>query len=333
MAKVLLRQWEILKLVPRLPRKIGTREITSHLSNRGFSASQRSVQRDIAQLRQWFPDLTSDGDKDIPGWSWQRESAVHDFPGLDPAIALTFKLAEQFLEPLIPPTVLNELTPYFSRASEVLKQVDEEGFEEWVDRVRIVPRNQPLIPAVISPGVLHTVYEALLSRKQFRGRYRRRGGDEAEYDFHPLGLIFRNSVVYLVASVWDYEDVRHYALHRFKQSELLKADARDPNGFNLDDHIASGVTEYAEVENKQIKLVARFRKEAVLHLEETPLSEDQALKELADGWVELKATVLSSWQLRWWLLGFGDQVEVVRPKSVRQEFQSIVKEMNVLYQS
>lgn len=331
MANALLRQWEILKLVPRLPGKIGTRELTHHLVNSGFNASQRSVQRDLVQLNQSFTDLVNDGDKDIPGWSWRRESEIHDLPSLDPPIALTFKLAEKFLEQLIPPTVLSELAPYFSRADNILQGVDEKGFEQWVDRVRIVPRTQPLIPADISNDILQVIYNALLTRKQFRGRYQRRDGDEAEYDFHPLGLIFRDSVVYLVATVWDYEDVRHYALHRFSQAGILDAQATEPGDFTLDEHIASGVTEYADAGDKEIKLVVKFTKAAVLHLRETPLSEDQQLREIKDGRVELKATMKLTWQLRWWLLGFGAEVEVVRPRFLREEFVEVAMDLKSLY--
>ncbi|XOV89794.1 MAG: helix-turn-helix transcriptional regulator [Pseudomonadota bacterium] len=327
MAMTLQRQWQLLRLVPRLPAKTGTRELTRQLKAAGFKVSQRSVQRDLAQLAQIFPDLINDGDKDIPGWSWRRESELLELPRMDAPLALTFQLAERFLKDMIPATVLAELKPYFSRARQVLNNIDETGFNEWSDRVRIIPRTQPLLPAPVEPDILSQIQTALLRRKQFRGRYRRRDGDEAEYLFHPLGLIFRNSVVYLVACVWDYDDVRHYALHRFVEITPINEPAREPNNFSMDAHLATGVAEYADPGAKHIKLVARFDPYAVQHLRETPLSEDQRLKELNDGRVELRATVLSTWQLRWWLLGFGGQVEVVGPKGLREEFTTIAEEL------
>jgi predicted DNA-binding transcriptional regulator YafY len=41
--------------------------------------------------------------------------------------------------------------------------------------------------------------------------------------------------------------------------------------------------------------------------------------------------VLDTLQLRWWLLGFGDQVEVVAPKSLRQEFAETARNMAGYY--
>jgi predicted DNA-binding transcriptional regulator YafY len=41
--------------------------------------------------------------------------------------------------------------------------------------------------------------------------------------------------------------------------------------------------------------------------------------------VRLSATVADTAELRWWLLGFGEGVEVIGPKSLRNEFIETVK--------
>ncbi|MBF0160526.1 MAG: WYL domain-containing protein, partial [Magnetococcales bacterium] len=63
------------------------------------------------------------------------------------------------------------------------------------------------------------------------------------------------------------------------------------------------------------------------HLRETPLSEEQHWTTLDNGWVRIEATVTMTAQLRWWLLGFGHQVEVVAPESLRQEMAAIARQM------
>ena len=293
--------------------------------------SQRTIQRDLKILSGLFPDLQTDGNKDMAGWSWKHNRAVNDFPAIDPPMALTFKLAEHFLSRLIPPAVMELIRPYLDCSDNVLDSLDKPGLAGWKDKVRIVPRTQPLIPAEVAPDIIKVIYEALLEGQQFRGRYRRRDGDEAEYDFHPLGLVFRESVVYLVATVWDYQDLRHYALQRFQHCRLLDESAVPPDGFNLDDYIASGTFEYTESEGKTIKLTVLLTKGAAYHLQETPLSEDQQITARKDERVQVTATVKESQQLRWWLLGFGDQLEVVRPKRLRDKFRSVSESMKDLY--
>ncbi len=173
--------------------------------------------------------------------------------------------------------------------------------------------------------------KGLFKEKQFRGRYKPRDGDMAEYEFHPLGLVFRDAVVYLVATVWDYQDPRHWALHRFLQCKLLIESRRQPEGFDLDDYVRNGSFEYTEPQGTEIKLVALFTDGAALHLRETPLSGNQDIEKDRDGWVKVTATVKDSQQLRWWLLGFGEGVEVVAPSDMRDAFAHTAKVMVKLY--
>ncbi|MFM8342438.1 MAG: helix-turn-helix transcriptional regulator [Methylomonas sp.] len=59
----------------------------------------------------------------------------------------------------------------------------------------------------------------------------------------------------------------------------------------------------------------------VIHLNECKLTENQQITPLDDGNSLFTATVNDTGQLRWWLLGFADQIEVLKPKSLREEFK------------
>ena len=50
------------------------------------------------------------------------------------------------------------------------------------------------------------------------------------------------------------------------------------------------------------------------------------------GWVRLQATVADTAQLRWWLMGFGGGVEVIKPVSLRQEFIDMTQSLHGIYQ-
>jgi hypothetical protein len=54
---------------------------------------------------------------------------------------------------------------------------------------------------------------------------------------------------------------------------------------------------------KKLKVI--FTKDADKHLYESKLSEDQVIKELPDGRLEVTATVADTPQLEWWLRGMG----------------------------
>jgi predicted DNA-binding transcriptional regulator YafY len=63
----------------------------------------------------------------------------------------------------------------------------------------------------------------------------------------------------------------------------------------------------------------------------SPLSVDQVLTALDDERVLVRATVDNTAELRWWLLGFGDFVEVLAPADLREEFRTRAVAMAARY--
>jgi predicted DNA-binding transcriptional regulator YafY len=78
-------------------------------------------------------------------------------------------------------------------------------------------------------------------------------------------------------------------------------------------------------------VVLRFDREAGEHLWDTPLSVDQQIIGLPDGRMEVRATVTDSLQLRWWLLGFADGVEVVEPARLRDQLATKLRQAAARY--
>ncbi len=326
MSKTAFRLIKTLQLIPRHSadsrRRIGTTELLEKLEQLGFNISLRSLQRDLKALQEEFPGLANDGNRDMPGWYWEQDAETLDIPAMDPSMALSFKVTEKFLAPAMP-SLMRRLDPYIHAADKLLN----EQRPNWLDRIRVEPRSMPLLPAPITDRCIDVVYGALISGSRFRGRYRRRDGEVAEYELSPLGLVLRNEVSYLVATAWDYDDPRHYALHRFEADTLerLEQPAHEPEGFDFDAYLDSGGFQY-RLSPEPLKLHLRMRAETAAHLEETPLSEDQRISDLDNGWKRIEASVPDTQQLRWWLLGLCPQMIVEAPESLAREITDILRQ-------
>lgn len=327
----LCRHLLILRMLPRYPRKIDGAAIEAKLRAEGDSeTTRRTIQRDLEKLSEMFPIACDDSTKPY-GWSWAQDAPAFDMPGMDPATALTFLFAERFLAPLFPKSTLSSLRPYLTNAHKILDRLTANRLHKWPDKVRVIPRGQPLLSPEIKPEVVDVVYEALLQERRFRTLYRKRGDSECrEYVVNPLGLVIQDQLTYLVASLWDYDDPLLLLLHRMESAELLDESCRVPEDFDLQEYLDSGELLFPE-SDRMLKLVVLFDKYAGAHLLETPLSRDQQVKEQKDGRLLVKATVADTAQLRWWLLGFGDKVEVVGPKGLKNEFKLIANEISHLY--
>jgi predicted DNA-binding transcriptional regulator YafY len=329
MAETILRQLTMLRLIPHWPRKIAATALRARLEQAGHHTHLRTVQRDLVQLSACFP-LQSD-EANPAGWSWADRNDLRDLPGMDIPTALTFTLAHRCLEALMPRGTLDYLKPHFRLAREILGRVESSRIGRWPSKVRMLSRALPMLPPKVGSEVLDTVYEALLSDRRFRARYRRRGERRArDYEINPLGLVYRDGVIYLVATVWDYEDVVQLVLHRMRDTALLDTPSRRPPGFKLDAYIAEGNFGFRTGKGT-IRLKADFREGAGFHLFESALSADQRLTEIAEDQVRVEATVPDNEQLRWWLLGFGDHVEGRSPAKLRRELGERAQRMAALY--
>jgi len=174
------------------------------------------------------------------------------------------------------------------------------------------------------------VYEALLMNKQLLVHYSPRGQEEnKEYTINPLGLVLKDGLFYLICTLWDYSDFRLLVLHRILDCQIQDVPAIIPDGFNIDAYIASGELDFSV--GNQIQLKVLFEASAAVHLGERPLSSDQTIEKQDDGRVLISATVIDSSELRWWLLGFGQLVEVVEPHPLRDDVSKIAKEMSAHY--
>src|SRR6056297_1062072 len=223
----LLRHWNMLRFIPRYPRKISVADIADQLEAAGYPTTKRTIQRDLDKLSLEFPLLT-DGNKPS-GWSWQAQAEIFDVPGMDTSAALTFSMVDTYLRRLLPKGCLSALTPHLKHANRLLEQLEGGALKQWPKKVRIVQRSQMLQPPTIAADVMSTVYEALFHDRQFVGQYKGRTEKSArEFVVNPLGLIFNDPVIYLVGTLWTYDDIKLLALHRFSETRLLKDGCHRP---------------------------------------------------------------------------------------------------------
>lgn len=326
----LLRQWQMLRMIPRYPQKITARELHEKLQAEQFDVTKRTVERDLLSLSEMFPLVSDERDKPY-GWSWSKDAPLFSLPGLSHSEALTLAMVEQHLDALLPASTLQQLQPYFNAARKHLSGISKsERTRSWLNKVRTVPPSQPLLPPSIKPAVQQVVYEALLADRQLEIHYLKRGRDRAEdCRVHPLAVIQRGAVTYLYCRMDGREGPRTLALHRIQAATMLDAKTNVPVGFAIDEVIDSGAFGFGS--GGMIALEAIFYNGAGDHLYETPIALEQALTELENGAVKLVATLPNTPQLSWWILGLGDSVEVIQPKSLRDQIAATIANMQARY--
>lgn len=311
----LARQWTLLRLLPHRGSGLTARELTAQLESAGHPVTKRQVERDLTELATLFPIECMDASTPW-GWRWLPQADA-SLPGLDKAEALSLIAIEQLLRPLVPEALLQPLTARFNHAARLMEALPPAQRTRAADAVRIVQPGQPLLPARINEEVLTRVQNALLSGMQIDVEYASLAepAGNRTLRLHPLGLVHRGPASYLVATAFDYEDIRMYALHRIAEAHPLEEAAMRPASFDLDRWLAEGGAGFGSGETIDLEL--RVSAQLAAYLVETPLSEDQTLMPDGNGFV-LKAQVQDTWQLRWWLISQADKFSTISPQQIRR---------------
>lgn len=315
-SRTLARQWELLRLLPSKPPGLSAGDLHSRLENAGHPTSKRTVERDLTELSQLFPLQCND--KGMPyGWYWTPGSSM-ELPGITLSEALTLRLLEDSLRPLIPRYMLNVLEPRFQQAQQKLNALAGESLAaRWVDKVSSVRPELTLLPPSVDEVHLERVQEALLQDKQLLCEYYSAHKDQSHrLTLNPLALVQRGQITYLLATAEPFADIRQFALHRFTMTQLLENNCDAPQGFSLQAYLASGAMQFGTP--APLKIEAWVNKGLSRLLRETPLSSDMLLTEDDDGAL-LSATVNDSWELRWWILSHAGSIQIRKPKKLATE--------------
>jgi len=311
----LLRQWTMLRAVPREPRSISIKDLQARLRVAGYSTTRRTIERDLPRLSAIFP-LTCDTARKPYAWSWGRGANFEFTPRLSTAQSVALLSSRTHLRGLLPTLALRDLEPLFEMADRELRST---GWHDWDRRTAVLGAGMKVLAPVVDPHVLDTVHEALTVGHCIEGRYTPAAtGVAKRMKIHPLGLVARGAAQYLVCTLRDYGHVRKLALHRLEDTRLLDLPRAQPDGFELADYVAADGARYQP--KGLLRLSARFDAAVAAHLRDTPLSVDQQISgEDGQGRVVLTATVVDDQTLRWWLLGFGARVQVIEPPALRSE--------------
>jgi len=316
--EAMARQWEILKMIPGREPGITAKSIVNRLDLNGVTVSKRTVERDLNQLSLLF-GLVTDSDEKPYHWYWMDGQGV-DLPSMTLADALSLKIVEDNLKPLLPQAILESLQQRFNAANDKLVAMESTNKNaSWLNKVRNVSPSLSLIPPEINSNVLGTVQEALLNDKQIDLHYQSFNQENIKPQIiNPLALIQRGNISYLVATAFEYTDYRLYAVHRMQSAVILERVVKKSKDFDIDDFINKGEMNFGSC--KPLRLKASISNDLKKILDETPLSSDQVMTGGSDDFM-VAATVEDTWQLFWWLLSQGSDIEVIKPLRLRNKIK------------
>ena len=160
--------------------------------------------------------------------------------------------------------------------------------------------------------------EAILRKKRCRVTYRKPSGSEAKtYEFDPYRLLFVGGGLYVIGRVPTHAvSTATLAIDRLQSVVHSEIEFQVDPKFNSQKcrQDAFGVSW-----EDPLEVVLRFRADHAPYVRERLWHPSQEIKELPGGRLQLSFRAGGPFEIRRWILGWGDAVEVISPETLRLE--------------
>jgi proteasome accessory factor B len=181
----------------------------------------------------------------------------------------------------------------------------------------------------------HEVYSqlvaSLVARQVARIRYRSlTEWDEIETKLRPYQLLFSRHAWYVIGRSSLHGGVRTFNLGRIEHVDLLAAKYARPRGFSLARYLGNAWN-IMPGPGPDDQVVLKFSAMVARNVAEVAWHRTQRLEWLDDGSLRFHVRVSGLNEIVWWILGYGDQVEVLRPAKLRKIVAQRVRRLSELY--
>jgi predicted DNA-binding transcriptional regulator YafY len=179
--------------------------------------------------------------------------------------------------------------------------------------------------------MFHQLRQALAQHRSVRIRYL--GSSDAEpicTRLNPYQLLFSRRAWYVIGRSSLHRATRTFHVGRIQHLEVLDDVFQVPRGFSLRRYLRNAWHLIPE-RGPDYDVVLRFRPNVARTVAEVQWHPTQQMRWNQDGSLDFFVTVSGLWEISWWVLGYGDQVEVLRPEELRELIVRRAQSMLALY--
>lgn len=274
--------------------------------------SRRTIFRDLDALRQAGVPLVYNDQKQlyhIPGTYFLPPTNFTPEEALA-LLVLCHDLGDRWQLPFFEPAraaVLKVACSLPQRLREELRLVS--------DAIKI--RLEPVNPLADQQPVYQRLLDALANRFSVRIRYRSLAeGKVISTRLCPYRLLFSRHSWYAIGRSSLHRDTRTFNVGRILQLEVLDDQYQIPRGFSIDRYLRNAWHLIPEP-GPDREVVVRFSKMVAANVAEVVWHKTQRITWNDDGTLDFQVTVSGLGEISWWILGYGDQAEVLRPAELR----------------
>jgi predicted DNA-binding transcriptional regulator YafY len=197
-----------------------------------------------------------------------------------------------------------------------------------LERTEIRP--EPASDATSIVDTLPILQSALMRRSKVSVRYDSYfEGKVIDVTLHPYRLAYIHRGWYLIAYSEQASRAQTFKVERILQLKVLEAKYRPDPKFTLDDYFGNAWLMIRGDKRYHVKI--RFLKMVAGNVDEIVWHKTQRTTFEEDGSLLFEVDVDGIDEIAWWVLGYGDQAQVLEPPELREKIAGHAERMRVYY--
>ena len=284
-----------------------------------FGVGRATVERDIRILRQWGTIQRRDG-----------KFALKDMKFLPSAFTASEALALVLAGSIVAKRI--GLPPSDAMHS-ALKKIDSflpDQVDSHIKRIRKRVSVGINLVREFSSEFLDTISKAIMSHNPIEITYYVPMRNElTKRRVEPYGITFRFGAWYVIGHCHLRDEIRTFGIDRIRTIKVINDHFKYPKDFVLEEYLERGWSLQADAQQERI--VLRFSRDVTPWVSTCKFHPNQQFTINPDGTSNFEITVAGVEEIRHWVLGFGDQVEVLEPSSLRESIADVYRGMARVY--
>jgi len=177
--------------------------------------------------------------------------------------------------------------------------------------------------------VFKKLHRAVAERRRVRIRYYSYSSNRTTTrHVDPYGLAFRKHAWYLVGHCWQRHEVRRFRLSRIRDVAFTRLKFPEPQGFSLDDYLASAWDIFS---GKPTEVVIRFSRRTAPLIKDAPNRPGQKITEQPDGSLLYRVVTAGVREIAWWVIQYGSDAVVLQPDELRHTLCQMARSILATY--
>jgi len=168
--------------------------------------------------------------------------------------------------------------------------------------------------------IINRVNEAAINKKPIEiVYYTQSRKKESKRKIDPYRIWFFNGTFYMIGLCHVRNEVRIFALDRIKMLSQTEESFEIPEDFDLEDFMSPS---FGVFQGEPTKVKIWFSADIAGYIKEKVWHESQEIHSQDDGSIIFEAEVAGTDEIKFWVMSWGSQAEVLAPKILRDEIRT-----------